>query len=81
MATEIPITFEQLAAKHADLELDFAAFKKKVAEMLDCQQKYFKSNKDYQLLKTAKALEAEVRELITPKPVKVSQASMEFLGL
>lgn len=51
-----------------------------VRDMIDAQQAYFKSNKDYQLLKVSKAIEAEVKELVNPKPKKISQATIDWLG-
>lgn len=65
---------EQLAAVKAK----YKKLSDKVLETLDCQQAYFKSNKDYQLLKKSKAVEAELREIIKPKPV--SLASIDWLG-
>lgn len=54
---------------------------KKVNEMLDCQQAYFKSKKDFQLLKKSKAIKQEVRDICNPKPPKQqSMFSDEFLG-
>lgn len=76
----VEISFEELAKQHSDLQKQHTAFKNKVLEMLNTQQAYFKSNKDFHLLKTSKALEKEVRDLITPPPVKVAQTTMEFLG-
>lgn len=40
-----------------ELQRKYEHLKKKVGEMLDCQQAYFKSNKDFQLLKKSKGLE------------------------
>lgn len=51
-----------------------------VRDMIDAQQAYFKSNKDYQLLKVSKAIESEVKELVNPKPKKISQATIDWLG-
>ena len=53
-------------------------FTNKVKEMMDCQQAYFKSNKDFQLLKKSKMLEAEIRDIINPKPVK--QQTFDWLA-
>ena len=50
----------------------------KVRNMMDCQQAYFKSKKDWQLLKKSKVLEDEVREILDPKPV--SQGIIDFLA-
>jgi hypothetical protein len=64
-----------------ELYLNYEYLKKKIIEMLDCQQAYFKSNKDFQLLKKAKALETEIRILCTQ--TKTQQQSIfndEFLG-
>ena len=49
-----------------------------VREMLATQQLYFKSNKDFQLLKKSKALEAQVNDIVNPKPT--SQAQIDWLG-
>lgn len=80
MPQVVEITFDELVKKHTALENEYAAFKKKVKDMLDTQQAYFKSGKDAQLLIKSKALEKEVRELITPPVAKVAQATMQFLG-
>lgn len=50
----------------------------RVRRMLAAQQAYFKSDKDPQLLREAKALEAEVNNIVNPKPV--SQAHYEWLA-
>lgn len=80
MPQVVPITFQELAEKHAGLEKEYAAFKQRVKEMLEAQQAYFKRGKDIHLLKASKAIEKEVRDLITPPVVKVAQATMDFLG-
>ena len=49
-----------------------------VREMLATQQLYFKSGKDFQLLKKSKALEAQVNDIVNPKPT--SQAQIDWLG-
>lgn len=63
-----------------ELQRKYEHLKKKVGEMLDCQQAYFKSNKDFQLLKKSKGLEKEVRELINPKQTNQTELSFEFLA-
>jgi len=50
----------------------------KVRKMLELQQSYFKSKKDWQIFKAAKAMEGEVDAIVNPKPV--SQAQMDFLA-
>jgi hypothetical protein len=60
-----------------ETQRQFESFKKKVKEMLECQQAYFKT-KDFQLLKKSKAMEKEVRDIITPK--QSSQATIDWLG-
>lgn len=60
-----------------ELQIMHEHLKKKVLEMLDTQQLYFKT-RDVQVLKKSKALESEVRELINPK--KKLQAELEWLG-
>lgn len=53
----------------------------KVRKMLAAQKAYFKSNKDFQLLKVSKALEKEVDDLVNPKPPEAPTLfSEEFLG-
>lgn len=51
----------------------------KARKMLTAQRAYFKSNKDFQLLKIAKSLEKEVDELINPTQ-KQQQDLFEFLA-
>jgi hypothetical protein len=63
-----------------ELQREYDYFKKKVEEMLNTQQLYFKSNKDFELLKRSKGLEKEVRELIHPKPKQQGVLSFEFLA-
>lgn len=60
-----------------ELQIRYEHLKKKVLEMLDTQQLYFKT-RDVQVLKKSKALESEVRELINPK--KKLQAELDWLG-
>lgn len=62
-------------------ELKYNKLAEKVREMLAVQKAYFKSNKDFQILKRSKALEAELDEMVNPKP-KVQQSffSDEYLG-
>jgi hypothetical protein len=65
---------------HQELEIRYNLLSSKVKDLLDAQQAYFKSNKDFQLLRKSKALEQEVRNLITPK-AKVQQGlPFEFLA-
>lgn len=62
-----------------DFKVKYEILAKKVTDMLDTQQAYFKSNKDIQLLKKSKALEADVRAFINPKTSE--QTSLfEFLA-
>ena len=63
---------------YENLSSDHAYFKKKVKEMLELQQTYFKSHRDHQLFKKAKALESEILELITPR--NAIQSQMDWLG-
>lgn len=64
-----------------DYKLKHDHLAKKVKEMLAAQKAYFKSNKDFQLLKVSKALEKEVDELVNPKPPQAPTLfSEEFLG-
>lgn len=58
-------------------ELKYNHLKAKVQVMLDTQKEYFKT-RDQNTLKKAKALEAEVRELINPK--QKLQAEFDWLG-
>lgn len=63
-----------------DYKLKYEHLCKMVLGMLDMQQLYFKT-KDYQVLAKSKAMEKELREIITPKPVKqTSFFTEEFLG-
>lgn len=54
----------------------------KVKLMLDTQADYFKT-RDHNILKKAKALEKDVRQLIDPKPLPLYQQALspEFLAL
>lgn len=52
----------------------------KVRDMLAAQKAYFRSKKDFQLLRTSKAIEQEVEEIVNPKKRPVSQATIEWLG-
>lgn len=63
-----------------DPAIELLKLKAKVRDMLSAQQAYFKSGKDIQLLKVSKAIESEVKEMVSDKPNKVSQATMEFLA-
>ena len=51
----------------------------KVRRMLEVQKMYYKSKKDIQLLKLAKALEKEITEIINPEQ-KQQQAYLDFLA-
>lgn len=51
----------------------------KVRVMLTTQKSYFKT-KNIDLLKTAKALEKEVDELVNPKTSAISQGKLDWLG-
>lgn len=64
---------------HEELQAKYNHFKSKVAEMLDAQQLYFKT-RDVQVLRKSKAIEAEVRDIITPKAVKQAQSEFNFLA-
>lgn len=63
-----------------EMKLKYKKLKDKAAEVLDCQQAYFRSRKDYQLLKKSKALEAELLEMINPKPNPQGSLSFEYLA-
>lgn len=63
---------------HEDQEIKYNRLADKVRKMLAAQQAYFKSNKDIRLLKISKAIEAEVNEMVNPKPV--SQTTIDWLG-
>jgi ElaB/YqjD/DUF883 family membrane-anchored ribosome-binding protein len=58
-------------------KLKYDHLKAKVQAMLDTQQSYFKT-RDQEVLKKAKAMEAEVREIINPKPKP--QLPFDFLA-
>ena len=70
-------TINSITMDNQELQIRHEHLKKKVLEMLDTQQLYFKT-RDVQVLKKSKALESEVRELINPK--KKLQAELEWLG-
>lgn len=55
--------------------------KSKILEMFDAENAYYKSSKDYHLLKTWKAKAAALKEYISPKQ-KLQQTifTQEFLG-
>lgn len=61
-----------------EAQLKYLQLADKVRKMLAAQKAYFRSNKDFQLLKVSKALETEVNDIVNPKPS--SQASIEWLG-
>jgi len=63
---------------HQELQLKYNKLVEKVRMMLEAQQAYFKSNKNYFLLKTSKAIESEVNAMINPKPS--SQTEIDWLG-
>lgn len=52
----------------------------KVRDMLAAQKAYFKSNKDFHLLKKSKAIEKEVDDIVNPKTNPVSQATIDWLA-
>lgn len=66
----------------ADPTIDYKVKYEKLAglvkQMLAAQKAYFRSNKDFQLLKKSKALEKEVDEIVNPKPM--TQATLDWLG-
>lgn len=62
-----------------ELQKSHDHLKKKVIEMLDCQQLYFKT-RDVQVLKKSKALESEVRNLCSKKPTNQGTLSFDFLA-
>lgn len=62
-----------------DFKIRYMQLRDKVREMLDAQQAYFRSHKDFQLLKKSKAIETEVKDLVSNKP-KSSQAQLDWLG-
>ncbi len=62
-------------------ELKYNKLAEKVRTMLAAQKAYFRSNKDFQLLKVSKEIEKEVDEMVNPKPqTQQSFFSDEFLG-
>lgn len=63
-----------------DAEMRYLHLAQKVRDMLAAQKAYFKSNKDFQLLKVSKAIEKQVDDLVNPKPNKVSQATLDLLA-
>lgn len=62
-----------------ELQLKYNHLSDKVRKMLAAQKAYFKSNKDIQLLKIAKALEAEVNDIINPQQ-KQQQNLFDYLA-
>jgi hypothetical protein len=62
-----------------DFKVKYEILVKKITDLLDTQQAYFKSNKDIQLLKKAKALEADVKKFINPK-LSEQTSLFEFLA-
>jgi len=64
-------------------DIDYCAAYKKLAErvktMLATQQKYFKT-RDKNVLRQSKAIEAEVSEMVNPKPKQTSQATINWLA-
>ena len=62
-----------------ELQIAHDNLKKKVIEMLDCQQLYFKT-RDVQVLKKSKSLESEVRNLCSPKQTNQGVLSFDFLA-
>ncbi len=64
--------------ENQELQLRHEYLVRKVKEMLEAQQAYFKSGKDFQLLKKSKAIEKEVRDIVFPK--QVSQSEIDWLG-
>lgn len=63
-----------------DSEIKYLKLAEKVRQMLAAQKAYFRSNKDFQLLKVSKAIEKEVDEMVNPKPNHTSQATLDFLA-
>jgi hypothetical protein len=61
-----------------ELKLKYNNLADKVRKMLAAQKAYFKSNKDFQLLKVSKSLEAEVNDIVNPKPT--TQGTLDWLG-
>lgn len=63
-----------------DAEIKYHKLAEKVRAMLAAQKAYFRSRKDFQLLKVSKAIESEVDEMVNPKKPEVSQSTMNWLG-
>lgn len=63
-----------------DYEHEYLKLRAKVREMLAAQKAYFKSRKDFQLLKKSKAIEKEVDDLVNPKNNEATQATFEWLA-
>ncbi len=64
-----------------DFKLKYEQLKAKVIEVQELQKLYWKSNKDLELLKRSKAAEAQLKEMVNPKPKPaISQAQLDWLG-
>lgn len=64
-----------------ELQLKYNKLVDKVKKMMAAQKAYFKSNKDFQLLRISKALEKEVEDMVNPKPqTQQNLFNDEFLG-
>lgn len=63
-----------------DYEALYNSLCKRVAEMIEVQKSYFKSNKDQNLLRKAKAIESQVYKEVTSSPdqIKNQQPSLPF---
>jgi hypothetical protein len=61
-----------------DFQLRYMKLADLVRNMLAAQKAYFRSNKDMQLLKKSKALEAEVDAIVNPKPA--AQSTFDWLA-
>jgi len=59
-----------------DAEERYNRLAEKVRQMLEAQRMYFKSNKDFQLLKKSKAIEAEVDAMVNNKQKQAEQQSL-----
>jgi hypothetical protein len=74
------MTNDELQLQLDETKLKYKKLRDKIVEVLDCQQAYFKSRKDFQLLKKSKTLETELREMINPKPKPQGSLPFEFLA-
>ncbi len=68
-----------------DYKLKYETLAATVKQMLEAQQDYFKSRNAEpsarkQLLMKSKSIEARVKQMVDPKPERISQATMDFLA-